>query len=470
MDIFTKTVVKIVVSIFLVVSISCRDNAKINSTNGIWTQEGYGRIIQISDSTYTYFNITENSCLPLVGGKLKERFKIVRLKNNKLVLNPGGIVDYHFVRSGTLPVTCNQQNAEINKSAEKNFGVFWNTFNEHYAFFEKRNINWTKVKEKYLPIVKTISSDKELYKLFIEILQQFDDGHIKLDVPYSISTDSTKKQIVEIQKSKSDIKANILNEYVSDPKSYNNGVIQWGDLKNSNIGYILISDMNDFSSYVSATNLSGKEFQEAYDKNLQTKSAIERFSDEMAGVDYVMTRILKDLSNSKSILIDLRFNNGGYETVALKLLSYFVDRPKHILSIKSKKGNGFTEEQKYVLRPSKNIYDGPVFLLTSNQTASAAEIFALGALAYPKIKSYGSSTAGIFSEILWKNLPNGWEFSLSNEIYSDPQGNEYETIGVPVNYNMDYPENINDFYDSFYVNSDFKDLTIEKIWSSLKKK
>ena len=137
-------------------------------------------------------------------------------------------------------------------------------------------------------------------------------------------------------------------------------------------------------------------------------------------------------TKTKTVIVDLRFNGGGYETVALKLLSYFINEPKHILSVKAKKDNGYTKEQKYVLEPSENIYKGKLIVLTSHRTASAAEIFALGTLAYPEIKRFGSSTNGIFSEILWKNLPNGWEFSLSNEVYSDQNGNVYEITGVPV--------------------------------------
>ena len=114
------------------------------------------------------------------------------------------------------------------------------------------------------------------------------------------------------------------------------------------------------------------------------------------------------------------------------------------LSVKAKKDNGYTKEQKYVLEPSENIYKGKLIVLTSHRTASAAEIFALGTLAYPEIKRFGSSTNGIFSEILWKNLPNGWEFSLSNEVYSDQNGNVYEITGVPVNNEINYSK------DSYY--------------------
>ncbi|NOQ92506.1 MAG: hypothetical protein GQ552_07310 [Flavobacteriaceae bacterium] len=447
---------------FVFILLSC--NSKPQSLAGTWVQEGYGRILEITDSTYTYFNISEKSCLPLIkGGKLNERFKIVHFNKDKLTLNPGGIVNYHFKRSKALPTKCNKDNSILDSSPEKNFEVLWNTFNKHYAFFNQRNINWNKIKEQYQPKIKTTKTDKELYKLFVEILKPFNDGHIKLDVPDSLLTKKNEEKKIYKKKTKKDLTTDIINNYVNNLKTYNNGVIQWGNIKNSKTDYILITDMNDFSNYASSSNLSKKEFDIEYQNVLKTKSGIQQLNDELKGVDFVMSNILKDLANSKSVIIDLRFNGGGYETVALKILSYFIDQPKHILSIKAKKVNGFTKEQKYILNQAQNHYTGYIYLLTSNRTASAAEIFALGTLAYPKIKRYGSSTEGIFSEILWKNLPNGWEFSLSNEVYTDSNGNGYEITGVPVNYKMNYPKNRIEFYNSFYEEQEFKDLTIETI-------
>ena len=66
-------------------------------------------------------------------------------------------------------------------------------------------------------------------------------------------------------------------------------------------------------------------------------------------------------------------------------------------------------------------------------------------------------------KLLWKNLPNGWEFSLSNEVYSDPKENIYEIIGVPPEYKIDYSKNRTDFYNSFYMENEFKDIGIDKI-------
>ena len=311
--------------------------------------------------------------------------------------------------------------------------------------------------------LKDIQTDKELYDLFASIFSPFNDGHVKLDVPDSLVTSKGSNKKREKRKSKHEVINDISTTYVTKLKSYNNGVIQWGVLKGENMGYIVITDMNNFSNYVSESNLSAKEFWEEYETILQTKPGLTQLDDELKGVDLVMNKVLSDLSETQSVIIDLRFNGGGYETVALRLLSHFVKQPKHILSIKAKKEQGYTKNQAYVLKPAKHIYEGKVTVLTSHNTASAADIFALGTMAYPEIKRFGSSTNGIFSEILWKNLPNGWEFSLSNEIYSDPSGNVYEIRGVPSDYDIDYPKDRNDFYNSFYGGNEFKDIGIEKI-------
>ena len=452
-------------SIFLIaILISCQGAEEAKNIDGVWVQEGYGRLITIQDSTYTYFNTTEDSCLPLIAnGVLKDRFRVVDFKNDKLILNPGGIVDYHFKRTDKLPETCRNKDAKPDYSPKENFKVLWNTFNKHYAFFEQRGINWDKVKSESQTKLKEIQTDQELYELFTSIFSTFKDGHIKLDVPDSLVTSKVANNKLKERKSKQEVINDITTAYVTQLKHYNNGVIQWGALKNENIGYIVITDMNNFSNYVSESNLPSKEFWEEYESVLESKSGLTQLDDELKGVDFVMNTILSDLSETQSIIIDLRFNGGGYETVALRLLSHFVKQPKHILSIKAKKGKGYTKQQAYVLKPAKPIYKGKVTVLTSHNTASAAEIFALGTMAYPEIKRFGSSTSGIFSEILWKNLPNGWEFSLSNEIYSDPKGNVYEIIGVPSDYDIDYPKDRNDFHNSFYEGNQFKDIGIEKI-------
>jgi hypothetical protein len=446
-------------------------NAQQNSEkllkNTSWIQDGYDRCLKIADSTYTYYNINSVDCKVLVEGKLSERFKIVSLKKNELILNPGGIVNYVFRRVQSLPPVCSHPVAPTS-SYEKNFTVFWETFDHNYAFFKERNLNWKQIYDEYLPRVKKISTQKEFADILVEIVKKIGDGHIRLEIPEALKTKvatapGIKPETPIIKRLATDVIKDLQDTYLEDLHSYNNGVISWGKLRGTRIGYILIKDMNGFANYVSESEQLLPNFAKNYDKIKASRPALDQFEDEDRGVKMVMGKILSDIGPSDSLVIDLRFNGGGLETVALKLLSYFVTESKHVLSVKAKTALGSTAIQKYVLQPTNPGYKGKVYLLTGPNTASAAEIFALAARQYKNIKTVGSRTAGIFSEILWKELPNGWEFSLSNETYTDPKGKTYEATGVPVSYEMNYPRNRRDFYNDFYMGNRFIDLALDKI-------
>lgn len=68
--------------------------------------------------------------------------------------------------------------------------------------------------------------------------------------------------------------------------------------------------------------------------------------------------------------------------------------------------------------------------MTTRASASATEICVLASLSLKNITRIGGNTEGITSDMLDKTLPNGWEFSLSNEIYLDNKGKSYEHTGI----------------------------------------
>lgn len=447
--------------IFSILHAHAQQSNELSLKNTSWIQEGYGRVLKIMDSSYAYYNINTLDCKTMVEGKFNQRFRIVSLNKDLLVLNPGGIVNYRFKRTDSLPAICNSIKM-ISSSFEQNFQVFWEAFYDNYAFFKERNINWQQVYREYLPIVRKTDSQKAFARTLQEIVKKLNDGHIRLVIPDSLKTESLIKGTTT-QRNKNEIVDQIMKKYVPHSKLYNNGVISWGQLKDSKMGYIVIKDMNNFSDYVPQSKQKPKDFAGSFDRVKNGKEPLSQFEDETRGVDKIMKIILSDLKNTQSIIIDLRFNGGGYETVALQLLSYFVKDSKEICDISAKTKNGFTPSQKYILHRAPIYYDKKVYLLLGPNTASAAEIFALGAMSYPNITRMGSRTSGIFSEILWKELPNGWEFSLSNEIYSDPKGKHYEGTGIPVNIEINYPRNRPDFFESFYKTENFSDRVLERI-------
>ncbi len=75
----------------------------------------------------------------------------------------------------------------------------------------------------------------------------------------------------------------------------------------------------------------------------------------------------------------------------------------------------------------------------------------------------GSNTEGILSDILSKRLPNGWKFGLSNEIYENVDGKNYEMTGIPPNYELNYSRNTKEFYIDLLTELKTNDRAIEKV-------
>lgn len=451
-------VVQFVLFLFL---LSCSFSQEEEIKNTIWEQEGYDRILKIEDTTYTYYNYDKYGCSILVQGDFEGRFKVVDYDKNLLVLNPGGIVEYRFKKINKVPTECFSIKNDRDYSFDINFKSFWETFSRNYGFFEQRGIDWEEIYRVYLPKIKSLNSSQDFGKLLKEIVDKFNDGHIRLDIPELIQQPPKTKREKRTY-SKDQILDSISNKYLVTPFNYNNGVIRWGIIKNRNIGYIGIRDMNGFSNYITDSIENTITFDSVYKEKEKSYQPLEQFKNEILGVEFIMDKVLKDFNETSSIIIDLRFNGGGYETVSLKLLSYFIKDEKHIFSVKTKTSNGFTPVQKYYIKPSKKS-EKKIYLLTSPFSSSSTEIFVLGSLSFNNFERLGSKTNGIFSELLWKQLPNGWEYSLSNEVYMDTKDKTYEGDGIDVDVNFEYSKDKNLFYSSFFSSKKFSDKLVDQI-------
>ncbi|HDZ39688.1 MAG TPA: peptidase, partial [Marinobacter sp.] len=128
----------------------------------------------------------------------------------------------------------------------------------------------------------------------------------------------------------------------------------------------------------------------------------------------------------------------GYDGVALRMAAYLMDRKRLAFTKSARHGSGFTGKQPVHVVPASETYRGNLFVLTSELTASAAEIFVLSLLQHPRLTLIGEPTQGILSDTLECHLPNGWHMTLSNEIYRAYDGQLYEDVGIPPHIRMHY--------------------------------
>jgi C-terminal processing protease CtpA/Prc len=72
-----------------------------------------------------------------------------------------------------------------------------------------------------------------------------------------------------------------------------------------------------------------------------------------------------------------------------------------------------------------------VFVLVGPAIISAGECIALYLGNLDKVVVVGEDTMGVWSNTLVRHLPNGWEFTLSNERIFSPDDINYEAVGCP---------------------------------------
>ncbi|WP_103070087.1 S41 family peptidase [Aquimarina sediminis] len=459
-------------SLFLI--ISCQTHENKNNVkeeiglNGNWQYLGFGKAITITDSIIKSYHISSVGNVPRSDNKATDFFKYytVDTLSNDTILLKDGVKTFKLYRtSKDYEVNVKEKLANDPKY---NFEVLWNTFNEQYCYFEERNIDWNNMYKKYESQINTDTKPIELYLVFEKMLGEIKDGHISIDLPDELEEsyeeqltndeNDTNEEIPEGLEKK--VKNKIIEKYVKNVNLYNRGDFKWGMI-NKDIGYLQTSNMIGFAHYNIADSLSKKEFWKEWWQNLNRSD--NHHDDVREGTRFIMDSIVKTLGKAKACIIDLRFNGGGFDDVSVEMLNHFVKKETPICTKKVRLGKGYTEKQMMTLVPSDTVFSGTLYVLISHQTASAAELLVLGSKEVSNSKTIGSTTEGVFSDILHKKLPNGWTYGLSNMIYESLDGVSYENIGITPEFKLDYPVKSKDFYE--YLLEDLKDGddAIEKV-------
>lgn len=297
--------------------------------------------------------------------------------------------------------------ALLENTPENNFEVFWHTFNEHYAFFELYSVNWAETYKKYRPMVDSNTSEEQLAGVFMEMLAPLKGGHISIEGEISGETQefSPKPEVHWMPVARDWVNL-IKSEYINDLTRFANRTASYTTLKNKpNIAYLNIVGMmgEDYDLF---------EHRNAVAKGMQNFTKLVQSPD------------------IEAVVIDLRFNGGGFDAIALDYASYFLDSERDIFTRSIWHQGQFTDEHSIKVSPKSDTIKKPVYVLVSDHTASAAEIFLFAMRDLPNVTLVGENSSGELSTVLHRHLPNGWRLGLSNQLYVSPQGEKFDSIGI----------------------------------------
>ena len=437
--------------------LACQEPQQGVELQGTWKSVGYGKYLQVGEDAYAFYDHGARFCLPAEAGELSAILPGMEYRHDTLILQKG-TGSYAYVRIDSLPLPCTRlPGNSLRKDPVYNFEVFAATFDEHFAYFRRNAIPWDSLRKAFRSRVHPEMSQAALYLLLDSLLVRLGDNHGSLEpdeatweaaqtlLPSAEKGVEGKPELGDFQVADRAAETFLAKDLTSDSR-----LLKWG-LTAGGGGYIQLKAMWLFAEGdLDTTTLREAGFVEAYARRFQSLPEPAYIRAEAEGASHQIDRVMADLWEAPFIILDIRFNGGGQDAVAAEVLRRFNDQRRFLGTKRAVARPGYAPPDSLYLEAGERPYTRPVFLLTSRQTASAADFMAFASLQLPNVTRIGSPTQGAMSDALEKQLPNGWYFSLSNEVYLDPARTCYETTGIPPDLFLEYPAERQAFFRQVY--------------------
>jgi hypothetical protein len=384
-----------------------QDLVESSEFQGVWRQEGYARLLSVEDDQVRIYDLTASSCVHSDGLALSDLLdEYDRLSGNEEHFSwyeRGAFTRYSFNKEAKLPSACTKQSTD----PVATFDALYQLFDENYGFFKERGIDW-QAAAALGDELSSKSSDEQLMGVFQEMLTPFGDGHVYI---FDLENGSgflggSLGELWDIWAA--EYEGNPASENPIDPrgtftlemqnyvletvlkgegKSGSYDMLHWGWL-NDEVGYLDVHAMGTFEAEI----------------GIEEADII---------INDSMLEIMSELRDAEAIVVDARFNQGGYDTIGYAIASWFNNKTSVLSQKKAVFDDGWTELQDITIQGRKDAYQGPVYLLTSANTISAAETFSLAMRELSHVTLVGTRTYGSLSDAMGRLLPNGWLVSLS---------------------------------------------------------
>lgn len=258
-----------------------------------------------------------------------------------------------------------------------NFDALWAVVDQHYCFFDEKQVDWDEVYTRYRPKIDNNMGGLEFFNVCADMLDELRDGHVNLSS--SFKTSYYRKWWSDYPQN---YDARLVEQYYLNFDYSTVGGIDYAILRD-NVGYMRYSS---FSYAIGEGSLDG---------------------------------ILNQFALCKGIIIDIRDNGGGDMTNVETLVARFIDSEILAGSICHKTGpghNDFSEPFKYYFKPAeagRTRWIKPVVVLTNRSTFSAANNFVSVMQYLPNVKIVGSTTGGGSGMPFSSEIPCGWGVRMS---------------------------------------------------------
>lgn len=404
--------------------------------DGVWISEGWGFVYSVRGADCQTFEVTSTTCvaagtakrLPRNLAGMEATFKAHDRNvfsigaggdaDHKRVVTPGGLTGIDIHRIAALPKSCAPTTPN---TPPGNFDVFTETFAEHYISFDLRHIDWKRTVAERRQRVTARTTPEELFEILSSLIKPLTDIHTgitasklrrEFNAPLRSGSDRVVHGTIEqfAKQGRRQLAAIIDRRYLRGPVvRLCRGEWQFG-MTDDGIGYLRIFGFGDY----------GRGGYEA----------------DLRALNQALDRILS-VRKLRGLILDLRLSFGGDDRLGLAIASRLSDRQYLAYSIQARSdprvSGRYTPPQPVMVHPgSTPIFSGPVVELIGPITMSAAETFTQALMGRtPRVIRIGENTQGVFCDVLFRRLPNGWSFALPNAVYRTAEGVAFDVVGIP---------------------------------------
>lgn len=285
---------------------------------------------------------------------------------------------------------------------EAAFDAFWTLYNEHYALFGVKRVDWDAVYAVYRPQVTAATSREDLFDLFSEVIDLLNDVHVSVrdERDGSISRSGGRS----IGAGPFDIGEFSLDLIAADYapgglQGRAGGLIHFGRL-GGGVGYLHI-------------------------RNFRYRTSTGDALDEVVAA----------FEDAPAVIIDVRQNGGGSDLIGRLAADRFAIEPALYMTVAERlpgpDRGAFTPPVDWSLQPAASgAFTGPVIVLTNSRSISAAENFVLAMRVRPGAIIVGETTAGAMADTVGAAIPGDWTFTVPVNLMRDPEGVSWEGVGL----------------------------------------
>ncbi len=382
-------------------------NTTLALPDGWFEMAGYGTVLHVDGDEINPHFVTSSTCV--VGDGFDNDLPVDHASDDGVITLDlvGPTTDYRLVPlAGSL---------SCETTADETVTALDELFTTHYPFFHQRGVDWIEAVAEIRSAFEVDSASFE--QSLTSVLAELGDGHTTLD-DLDIDPDIDAFGLSDVA-TLDELEAAIGEEFdrtiarIDDATTDETGSVAWGRL-NADTGYLIM---------VAFEGISGQ------DDALADRDALA------AALDAAIA----DLAEVEHLVVDMRFNGGGYEDLAVLAAGYFVDDTTPAYR-KWAHAQPDPFVQTIDVEPQSAFFDGEVTVLTSPLTASAAEAFTLAMVEIADATIVGNPSFGEFSDAIDWTLPDGTELTISMENYTDLDGTNHEAIGIPVDLTVPFDQ------------------------------